>query len=67
MLSVAGATEEIVKLRLTDLLSGGLLESVTEKMSAVGLAVAVGVPVIAPVDAFSFSPVASVPLVRAHV
>lgn len=64
MLSVAG---EIVKLRLTDLLCAGLLESVTVNVRALALTPAVGVPPIAPVDAFNVSPAGSVPLVRAQV
>jgi len=36
-------------------------------VSAIALAVAVGVPVIAPVDAFSDRPAGSVPEVRDHV
>ena len=67
MLSVAGAAEEIVKLRLTDLLSAGLLESETVNVRALALTAAVGVPLIAPVDAFNVSPAGSVPLGRDHV
>jgi hypothetical protein len=67
MASAAGAEEEIVRLRLTDWLCAGLPESVTENVSGVALAVAVGVPVIAPVEAFSARPAGSVPLVRDHV
>jgi hypothetical protein len=52
---------------LTDLLCVGLLESVTLKVSAVALAAAVGMPVIAPVDVFNLRPAGSVPLLRDHV
>lgn len=62
-----GAGPAIVSDRLTDLLCAGLLESVTVNVSATALAVAVGVPVIAPVDVFSLRPAGSVPLVRDHV
>jgi hypothetical protein len=57
----------MVSVRLTDWLCAGLLESVTLKVSAVALAVAVGVPLIAPVEAFSDSPAGKVPLVSAQV
>jgi hypothetical protein len=63
----AGAEEEIVRLRLTDLLCAGMLESVTVTVSMVALAVSVGVPVIAPVDGFSVSPAGSAPLVRTRL
>ena len=58
---------EIVKPRLTDLLRAVLLESVTVNVRALALTAAVGVPPIAPVDAFNVSPAGSVPLVRAQV
>jgi hypothetical protein len=67
MASVAGAEEEIVRPRLTDLLCAGLSESVTVKVSAIAFAVAVGVPVIAPVDWFSVRVVGNAPLVSVHV
>lgn len=63
----AGAEEEIVRLRLTDLLCAGFSESVTVKVSAIAFAAAVGVPVIAPVQAFSARPAGNVPLVNDHV
>jgi hypothetical protein len=50
---------------LTDDVCAGLLESVTVKVSGVELAVAVGVPVIAPADE-SERPLGNVPLVSAH-
>ena len=56
----------IVSVRLTDLLCTGMLESVTVNVSAVALAAAVGVPLIAPVAAFKVRPAGSVPLVRLH-
>ena len=44
-----------------------VLESVTLKVRGVPFAEAVGVPVIAPVEAFKFKPAGSVPLVTVHV
>ena len=67
MLNGAVPAAEIVSERLTDLLCAGLLESVTLNVSAVALAAAVGVPVIAPVDVFNLRPAGSVPLVSDHV
>lgn len=67
MLSVAGAAEAMVRLRLTDLLCAGLFESETVNMRAPELTAAVGVPLMAPVDAFNASPAGSVPLVKDHV
>jgi hypothetical protein len=61
------ADEVTVKLSVTDLVCTGLLESVTLKVNDVALAVAVGVPLIAPVVAFSVSPAGSVPLVNDQV
>ena len=58
------ANETIVNETLTDLLWVGLLESVTVKVSEVALAVAVGVPAIAPVAAFRVRPAGSVPEVN---
>ena len=57
----------MVSVRLTDLLCAGLLESLTLKVSGVALTAAVGVPVIAPVEAFSARPAGSVPLVSAQL
>ena len=51
----------IVSVRLTDLLCAGLLESMTVNVSAVALAVAVGVPLIAPVAAFKVRPAGKEP------
>jgi len=65
--SEGGVTAAMVKLSVADWLCAGLLESVTAKVSEVAEAVAVGVPLIAPVDAFSVSPAGSVPLVSDHV
>lgn len=58
---------EIATASVTDLLCTGLLASVTVKVSEVAEAVAVGVPVIAPVAAFNESPPGNVPLVRAQL
>src|SRR5450631_1158178 len=52
---------------LTGLLSAGLLESVTVKVSGVAFADAVGVPLITPVVALIPIPAGNVPLVSAHV
>jgi hypothetical protein len=57
----------IVRLSEADLVCAGLPESVTVKVSAVALAVAVGVPAMAPVEAFRASPAGSVPLVRVQL
>jgi hypothetical protein len=67
MLNRAGPPAAIVRERFADLLCAGLPESVTVNVSATALAVAVGVPVIAPVDAFSLRPAGSVPLVKDQV
>jgi hypothetical protein len=64
MISVAGV---IVRVRLTDLFWAGLPESATENVSGVALALAVGVPLIVPVDGVSDRPAGRVPLVRAQV
>jgi len=53
--------------KIADLLCGGVNASVTVNVSGVALAAAVGVPVIAPVAAFSVSPAGSVPVVNDHV
>jgi hypothetical protein len=59
--SVAAA---IVSESETDLLWTGLPESLTWKVSGVALTAAVGVPLMAPVAAFSDSPAGKVPLVN---
>ena len=59
--NVAGA---MVNVRLTEMVCVGILESLTVKVSGVALAVAVAVPLIAPVAAFNVRPAGSVPLVR---
>ena len=65
-----GATEtvrlndEIVSVKFTVCVCAGLLESLTLKVSGVALTGAVGVPLIAPVAAFSDSPAGNVPLVN---
>jgi hypothetical protein len=56
-----------VRLSVTELVCTGLLESVSLKVSEVALAVAVGVPVIAPVEVLRVSPAGSVPLVSDQV
>ena len=55
--------EAIVKVRLTDRLCAGMLESFAVKVSGTLLAVTVGVPEIAPVVALNERPAGSVPLV----
>jgi len=55
----------MVRVKLTDLFSAP--ESVTWKVSRVPFTVAVGVPVIAPVEAFSMRPAGSAPLVTAQL
>jgi hypothetical protein len=52
----------MVSARLTDFVCTGRLESLTVRVRGVALAVAVGVPVIAPVAVFSERPAANVPL-----
>jgi len=52
----------MVSAKLIDFVYTGRLESLTVKVSGVALAVAVGVPVIAPVAAFSERPAGNVPL-----
>ena len=66
MVMTMGA-EEIVRDRLADFDKAELLESVTLNVSGVALAAAVGMPVIAPVEAFSARPAGSVPLVSAQL
>jgi hypothetical protein len=44
----------------------GVLESVTLKVSRVAAAAVVGVPVIAPVDAFNVKPAGNVPEASCH-
>jgi hypothetical protein len=61
---VGGGVAAIVRLNEADLLCAGLAESVTVKVRGVALAAAVGVPVMAPVDAFRARPAGSVPLVQ---
>jgi hypothetical protein len=61
MASVAAA---IVSESETDLFWTGLLESLTLKVSGVALTTAVGVPLMAPVAAFSDRPAGNVPLVN---
>ena len=61
------AVEEIVNVSLTDLLAGGVPESATWNVRGVLVTVCVGVPVIAPVEAFNVRPAGSVPLVSDHI
>ena len=56
--------EATVSVRVADFVCTGLLESVSLNVSDVALAVAVGVPVIAPVEAFNDRPAGSEPLVN---
>ena len=58
--NVAGA---IVSVRFAVCVCAGLPESVTLKVSGVLVTAAVGVPVIAPVEALRLSPAGRVPLV----
>ena len=67
MVVMDSVVAEMVRLSVTDLVCTGLPESVTLKVNDVALAVAVGVPLIAPVVAFSVSPAGSVPLVKDQV
>ena len=57
----------IVRVRLTVLVCCGLPESFTWNDKGVLATLTVGVPVMAPVEAFSESPVGMVPLVSDHV
>ena len=61
------AVEEIVNVNLADLVAGGVPESATWNVSGVVVTVCVGVPVIAPVEAFNVRPAGSVPLVSDHI
>ena len=63
MARVAGAT---VKVRFTVFVCCGVPESLTWNVRAALLTEAVGVPVIAPVEAFKDKPAGSVPLVMDH-
>jgi hypothetical protein len=58
---------EIVRLRFTERLCSGLLESVTVKVSEMPFALALGVPEIAPVDELSKRAAGRVPLVSDHL
>jgi hypothetical protein len=61
---MASVAEAIVSESETVLFWTGLLESLTLMVSGVALTAAVGVPLIAPVAAFSDSPAGNVPLVN---
>ena len=56
-----------LRVRFTDRVKAGLLESVTLKVSGVLVTGAVGVPVMAPVVAFRVKPIGRVPLVSDQV
>lgn len=62
-----GDAAAMVRLRVTDLFCVGVPESVTWNVSEVALAVAVGVPLMMPVEGARVSPVGSVPLVKDQV
>jgi hypothetical protein len=64
IVKVAGA---IVSVRFTVFVCFGLPESCTWNVSGELLTAAVGVPVMAPVEAFNDSPAGRVPLVTDHV
>ncbi len=66
-IAIPTAVEEIVNVSLADLLPGGVLESATWNVRTVFVTVCAGVPVSAPVEAFSVRLAGSVPLVRDHV
>jgi len=66
-IAISTEVEEIVNISLADLLPGGALESATWNVRAVPVTVCVGVPVIAPVEAFNIRPVGKIPLVSDHV
>ena len=57
----------MVSVRFAVCVSAGLLESVTLNVTARLLTAAVGVPVIAPVEAFKFAQAGKAPLVTDHV
>jgi hypothetical protein len=61
------AVEEIVNISLTDLLPGGALESATWNVRGAFVTVCVGVPAIAPVEAFNIRPAGNAPLVSDHL
>ena len=64
---IAGGGGSTVKVRFAVFVCGVLEESCTWKVSGVLLAVAVGVPVIAPVPPFRERPAGSVPLLSDQV
>ena len=64
---IARPVGAMVTVRLTDLFCAEVPESVAWKVSGVPFTGAVGVPVIAPLEAFSARPTGSVPLVSAHL
>lgn len=65
--SAGGGVAAIVSASVTGMFCVGLLESVTVNVSDALVALAVGVPLIAPVAAFRVRPAGSVPLVSAQV
>ena len=64
---MTNAAGEMVSAKLAVWVRTGLLESVTLNVSGVALAVAVGVPVMAPVAALSVKPAGNVPLLSDQV
>jgi hypothetical protein len=64
---ITSPAAEIVSERLTICERAGLLESVTLKVSGVLPTATVGVPVMAPVEAFNDNPVGKVPLVSVQL
>lgn len=61
---VDGAAAAMVNVRLTVCVCAELLESLTLNVSAVALAVAVGVPAIAPEEGFRTRPAGKLPEAR---
>ncbi len=61
------AWETMVRVKFTEVLWEGELESVTLKVSGVAFVVMAGVPVIAPLDVFKDRFAGREPLVRDHV
>ena len=66
-IAIPAELEEIVNISFADLLPGGALESATWNVRGAFATVCVGVPAIAPVEAFNIRPAGSVPLVSDHV
>ncbi len=64
---LVAVAEFTVRPSVAELVWAGVLESMTWNVSELAFAVAVGVPVIAPVEGLSVSPAGSVPLVNDQV